>query len=206
MTGGSGPLTLLTVGPVWPNDAMHILVATDGHLDSEKATSMVARLHEPDDTVTVLTALDHPRQFLGDYATFTGVDEVAKIAHEAGPGMTGIASGAKAAEMLAGVGATKSGGGGGRSTVSHLNEYFTTTAQRRLQDLVGRLESAGIEATASWSATENQTAKTILEVANREGADVIVIGSHGQGRFEGVLGSTVTKVLRRAEVPVVVVR
>jgi hypothetical protein len=77
---------------------------------------------------------------------------VAKIAHEAGPGVIGMASGAKAAERLT---------ASSTSTPPHpLNEYFTTTAQRRLKDLLQRLDDRGIEATAAWSPTENQTART----------------------------------------------
>lgn len=176
---------------------MHILVATDGHLDSEKATAMVARLYEPDDTVTVLTALDHPREFLRDFAEVTGVEEVARIAHEAGPGMMG--GGSIAAERLA---PTPIASG----HAAALNEYFTTTAQRRVKDLLERLRSRGIEAEAMWSPTENQTAKTILGFAERKGADLLIVGSHGHGRFEGALGSTVTKLVRRAEIPVLIVR
>ena len=144
------------LGDVWHCGAMHILVATDGHLDADKATGLIARLHQSGDAVTLLTAVDHPREFLGDYASFSGVDEVAKIAHEAGPGVIALASGAKAAERLT---ATSS------STPPHqLNEYFTTTAQRRLRNLLQRLDDRGIEATAAWSPTENQTARTILEI------------------------------------------
>ncbi len=183
---------------MWHCGAMHILVATDGHLDAVKATGLIARLHQSGDAVTLLTAVDHPREFLGDYASFTGVDEVAKIAHEAGPGVIGMASGAKAAERLT---------ASSTSTPPHpLNEYFTTTAQRRLKDLLQRLDDRGIEATAAWSPTENQTARTILEYAERENADLLIIGSHGRGRFEGPLGSTVTKLMRRAPIPVLVVK
>lgn len=182
---------------MWQPVAMHILVATDGQLNPEKAAELVARLFEPDDTVTVLTALDHPREFLRDFAEVTGVEELARIAHEAGPGMMG--GGSLAAERLAPSAKSKEGRG-------PLNDYFTTTAQRRLRDLVERLDSRGITAQGMWSPTENQTAKTILSVVAREGADLLVVGSHGQGRFEGALGSTATKLMRRAKIPVLVVR
>lgn len=187
---------------------MHILVATDGHLDAEKATGLISRLYEPDDTVTLLTAVDHPRQPPADGASLTGVDEVAMIAHEAGAGVIGMASGAKAAERLVAVSKHKTGGQATTRTTppQAVNEYFTTTAQRRLNDLLQRLEDRGIEATAAWSPTENQTARTILEYAERENVDLLIIGSHGRGRFEGPLGSTVTKLMRRAAIPVLVVR
>lgn len=179
---------------------MHILIATDGHLDAKKATELVSRLHRPDDAVTVLTALDHPRQFLRDYAEAAGVTEVATIAHEAGAGVIGMASGAKAAERLAPLmhhQAEEHPGGLGR--------YFAATARTRVDVLIDLLKDAGITAEAAWTTTDSQTAKTILEAAERADADLLVVGSHGRRRAEGVLGSTVTKLLRRASMPVVVV-
>ncbi len=178
---------------------MHILVASDGQLDADKAVGLIARLYEPDDTVTLLTALDHPREFLDSYSALTGVEEVAKIAHEAGPGVFGIASGAKTAERLAPAHPTS-------STEHPLNVYFTTTAHRRLGNLLERLQKHGIEATAAWSPTENQTSRTILDYAESQKVDLLVIGSHGTGRFEGALGSTVTKLMRRAPIPVLVIK
>ena len=59
---------------------------------------------------------------------------------------------------------------------------------------------------AAWAATENQTARTILGLASDYRADILVIGAHGQGRFEGPLGSTVTKIVRRAPMHVVIVK
>ena len=180
---------------------MHILIASDGHLDSEKATAMVSRLVEPDDEVTVLTAVDHPRELPRGSAEMTGAEQVAKIAHEAGPGMIGFASGAVVAERLAPIMQAAYG-----KPEPRLGEYFETTALRRLKGLLGRLASRGIEANAIWSPTDNQTAKTILKVAERAEADVLVIGGHGRRRFEGALGSTATNVLKRAEMPVVVIK
>ncbi|MCP4223932.1 MAG: universal stress protein [Actinomycetia bacterium] len=180
---------------------MHILIATDGHLDPKKATEMVTRMHRPDDMVTVLTAVEHPRQFLRSYAEETGVDEVATIAHEAGPGVLGIASGAKVAERLAPLLHHEQT----EEYPAELERYFATTARRRVDHLIDLLKAQGIIAEAAWTATDHQTADSILDAAKRADADVLVVGSHGQRRFEGVLGSTVDKLLRRASIPVVVI-
>lgn len=182
-------------------EGMHILIATDGYLDARKATEIVARLHRPDDAVTVLTALDHPRRFLREYGETAGVTEVATIAHEAGAGVIGFASGAKAAERLAPL----LHGGQPEERPSGLDHYFARAAQRRVDVLIDLLGEAGIEAEAAWTTTDSQTAESILAAAERAEADVLVVGSHGSRRFEGVLGSTVSKLLRRATVPVVVV-
>lgn len=180
---------------------MHILIATDGHLDSKKAAEMVARMHRPDDIVTVLTAVEHPRQFLRSYAEVAGVDEIATIAHEAGPGVLGIASGAKAAERLAPLLHHEES----RKYPAELERYFTATARRRVDDLIDLLKAHGIIAEAAWTPTDNQTADSILDAATQADADVLVVGSYGKRRFEGVLGSTVNKLLRRASIPVFVI-
>lgn len=180
---------------------MHILIATDGHLDPKKATEMVARMYRPDDIVTVLTAVEHPRQFLRSYAEATGVNEVATIAQEAGPGVLGFASGAKAAERLAPLLPHEESG----EYAAELERYFTTTARRRVDHLIDLLKAHGIIAEAAWTTTDNQTADSILDAAKRADADVLVVGSHGKRRFDGMLGSTVHKLLRRASIPVFVI-
>jgi nucleotide-binding universal stress UspA family protein len=180
---------------------MHILIATDGRLEPKKATEMAARLHRPGDAVTVLTALEHPRRFLRSYAEVAGVTEVATIAHEAGPGVIGIASGAKAAERLAPLVRH----GEPTQHPAELGRYFTTTARRRVDHLIDLLEGEGIDAAAAWTTTDGQTADSILEAAERAEADVLIVGTHGAGRVEGVLGSTASKLLRRASIPVVVI-
>jgi len=48
---------------------------------------------------------------------------------------------------------------------------------------------------------------SILSIARREGADVIVVGSHGRsGIARAMLGSVAEGILRRADVPVLVTR
>lgn len=47
----------------------------------------------------------------------------------------------------------------------------------------------------------------ILEQAEQTGCDLIVMGTHGQGRFaEALMGSTARRVVRRSRIPVLVVR
>jgi nucleotide-binding universal stress UspA family protein len=176
---------------------MRVLIATDGHLDPEKATEIVTRLVEPGDAVTLLTAIEPRREFSRDRGETSAAKEVALIAHEPGPGM---ASGAVTAESVVPI-VTESGGGAGL-----LGDYFTMTARLRVEDLLAHLESRGIEADTTWSPVENHTADTILEQAELLGVDVIVIGSHhGKERFKAVLGSTVKMILRRTSIPVVVI-
>jgi nucleotide-binding universal stress UspA family protein len=48
--------------------------------------------------------------------------------------------------------------------------------------------------------------ETILEHVDALGADVLVIGSHGQGAFSGLLGSVGTKLVRGSPKPVLLLK
>ncbi len=54
---------------------------------------------------------------------------------------------------------------------------------------------------------EGPAVSTILETADKNGADIIVMGTHGYGTFkEALMGSTARRVVRRSPVPVLTVR
>ena len=72
--------------------------------------------------------------------------------------------------------------------------------------MVEALAAKDIHATPAWSTTENRTANSIMAYARQHDSDVIVIGSHGHGRFEGAFGSTGTKLVRHAPASVLVLR
>ena len=74
----------------------------------------------------------------------------------------------------------------------------------RLQTMADRLRASGHEATALL--VQGPTVQTILKEADRVGAEVIVVGSHGRGKlFDLVVGSVSAGVIRKAKVPVLVV-
>lgn len=78
-----------------------------------------------------------------------------------------------------------------------LEEYMA----RRVQDA----QAQGVSARSLL--VEGQPAHEILEVAQREGAGLIVMTSHGRsGLGRWLLGSVSEKVMRHAHVPVLVVR
>lgn len=52
----------------------------------------------------------------------------------------------------------------------------------------------------------DDVASDIIALAAEVGVDVIVVGSHGGGKFQGLLGSTGAKIVRRAACPVLVIR
>ncbi|HWB77044.1 MAG TPA: universal stress protein [Nannocystaceae bacterium] len=51
-----------------------------------------------------------------------------------------------------------------------------------------------------------QPADVVLDVAKEIGADLVVIGSHGYGAFERLIGTTASKIVHRSHCSVFVVR
>ena len=73
-----------------------------------------------------------------------------------------------------------------------------------LHALADRLREAGHEVSALM--VQGPTVATILEQAEKLEAEVIVVGSHGHGKlFDVVVGSVSAGVIRKAQVPVLVV-
>jgi nucleotide-binding universal stress UspA family protein len=82
---------------------------------------------------------------------------------------------------------------------SHLREEH-----RDLQEEAVRLRDGGVEAVALL--IQGPTVEKILAEAERIGADLIVLGSHGHGAvYRSLLGSVSESVLRRAACPITIV-
>ncbi len=80
-----------------------------------------------------------------------------------------------------------------------------TWAETNAREVAGRLIARGLE--ASWIIMRGQPADAIVDVARREGVDLIVMGSRGLGALEGaLLGSVSEAVADRAPCPVLIAR
>ncbi len=176
---------------------MHILVATDGALDPELAADAVARWFEPGDAVSVFTTMNVPSDFL-EHIGDPGIKQAATIALEAGQGI-----GDRAAEQLTGPPADHATAPVDDSPVIRA---LRTEAAKRMDPIVAALKGRGIKADSTWTTTDNRTAKSIAQAMRRHDTGLVIIGSHGGGRFEGLLGSTGTKLVRRAPASVLVIR
>jgi nucleotide-binding universal stress UspA family protein len=177
---------------------LNILVATDGTLDPERAADAVARSYADGDQVTVFTAMSVPTEFLRGLGN-SGVTEAVQIALEAGQTLS---AGDRAAERLVGTMPPKTT----TKTDTPVLHAMAAAAGERTKPIVTALKERGIEAKATWRGTESRTAHTILGKAKDVEADLLIIGSHGKGQFEGHLGSTGTKLVRLANASVLVIR
>ncbi len=175
---------------------MHIMVATDGTLDADRAAEAVGRWHREGDKVTVLTVMNIPTEFLGRLGD-SGVKAAADIALEAGQGI-----GDRAAEQLARPHPVQPD----PPMDSPVLRALASTAATRTKPIVDALASKGIKAKATWTRTDNMTARSILAAMEQNQTELVVMGSHGTGRFEGVLGSTGTKLVRRSPASVLLIR
>lgn len=86
-----------------------------------------------------------------------------------------------------------------------MNKDFYELAERTAEEAKKRVEAAGLEPKVEM--VQGPPAETILEHAQKNGADLIVIGSRGLGGIrEFVLGSVSHNVVQHARIPVLVVK
>ena len=97
--------------------------------------------------------------------------------------------------------------------IAHVREIFVgraggypvladeTELRDRIEEQVKELQNVGREATfIVRTATSGHAARTIAEIADEVGADLIVVGTHGYGRIAGLLLGSVTQGLLHAGV------
>lgn len=170
---------------------MHVLIATDGTLDATKAADFASALAGADGSVTVLTMVEINRNLLRDLRGLFG-ERVVDTTHQDAE-YVGLQPNTGSA-----VGADWPGDD------EMLNRYLQDQKTLRTSEMVAALEAAGI--TPEVVVREGEAASGIVAGASEFGADVVCIGSHGKGLFEGLLGSTSTKLARRSPTPVLIIR
>ncbi|MDJ0909795.1 MAG: universal stress protein [Woeseiaceae bacterium] len=75
---------------------------------------------------------------------------------------------------------------------------------RQLQEYTDQLREAGVDAKAML--VQGPTVETILEMAEKQESDLIVVGSHGRGMMaEMLMGSVSQGLIRAGQCPVTVV-
>ncbi|MCB2222950.1 MAG: universal stress protein [Actinobacteria bacterium] len=171
---------------------MHVLIATDGTMDTGTAVRFATALAGPDGHITVLTVVEVNRTLLRDLRAIYGerhppaIDQDAEyvgIRPEGGTGPDPSWPGDD--EMLA--------------------RYLDQQRAGRTAALEDALRAAGADVAVEAREGEDPAGAILAAVGQLE-PDVMVVGSHGSGLFEGLLGSTGTKLARRSPCPVLVLR
>jgi nucleotide-binding universal stress UspA family protein len=97
------------------------------------------------------------------------------------------------------------GEGTGDAFQAYMNAAYAASA-KVTEDLVEQAKKAGV--TMEKSVVEgDDVASAIVMVAEQQGGDLVVVGSHGRtGIQKFILGSVASKVLTMSKVPVLIVR
>jgi nucleotide-binding universal stress UspA family protein len=170
---------------------MHVMVATDGSLDTDRAADLVARIAGDDGRVTVCTVVEVPRQLLGELRRAAAPDphpadldvEVEYRQVQAGNAPAGTWIGDDA----------------------FVENYVRRVVATRTDGLVAALGAAGVDVEVLGVEGENAS-RSILEAVTAHAPEVLCVGTRGLGLFEGLLGSVSTKLARLAPCSVLLIR
>jgi nucleotide-binding universal stress UspA family protein len=167
------------------------MVATDGSLDAEEAARFAESLADEDGRVTVLSVVEIPRRLLQDLRTVMGEQQEA-----------GVIEGGEWVDTPAVPSETPRSWPGDDAVIKR---YLDDKCNQYSGPILSILEEHGVAADGV-AAEHEKPAQAILEQIEALGPDVLVIGSHGQGAFSGLLGSTGTKLVRQSPIPVLLIR
>lgn len=170
---------------------MKVIVATDGSLNARKAAKASASLAGKDGEVIVLTVIEVPRQMLEAMRAASGLDSEKFI-------FSNVEFGETESDT-----APARGWIGDDAVISR---YIEDQREARTSAIAEELATLGVANVRTLCNEGENVAAEILSVAATEKADVICIGTLGLGRFEGLLGSISTKVARRADCSVMLLR
>lgn len=169
---------------------MHVLVATDGELDPTTVAKFAAPIAGDDGTVTVLTVIEVPRAMLQELQTHFNDQQPPILRRTDSEHVVATPS----------IDPPRSWPGDD----AIIQQYLVGKQEERCNPVIAALAESGVNTVSLL--VEGPAAKGILEIAAGLDVDVIVVGSHGVGLFEGLLGSTGTKVMRMAKRPVLLLR
>jgi len=170
---------------------MHVLVATDGHLDAEQSADFATRLAGADGRVTIISIVEVPRRLLTDIRAAFG-----DVSPEA------ITVDRETVDVRQTVHTEGSGWPGDDAMIER---YLADQRRERTSKLVAALEAKGVTPSVDVREGEQPASELMRAIAELK-ADVLCIGSHGGGLFEGLLGSVGTKLTRNAPCPVLLIR
>ncbi len=170
-----------------------ILVATDGSSAAQRAAEIAADLARARDLPIILLSVVDDRPVPESLRHLAEVEHMVEAAPQpAGPNMANVPSwmvdGVRAAAVAEeGIG---------------IRRAMSRVAIDKAKECMARLEVETVQPLVE----EGDAAETILNVAAREGAGLIVMGTRGLGGLKGILQGSVSKaVCERAACPCVTV-
>ncbi len=166
---------------------MKTLIATDGDIDIEKVTRAASGFG--DGEVTVMTVVEVPRTLLSSLREVYGERHEPKISTDA--------------EYVSLPSSDATIGRGWPGDDEMIARYVSDQSERRLRPLREALAEVGVEVTVK--AVEGEEPVELILQACKD-VDLLVVGTHGSGRFDGLLGGTSTKLSRRAPCSVLLIR
>ncbi len=170
---------------------MHILVATDGSGDVAQTAKFAHALAGSDGETTVATIVVIPRQLVSGLREQWGEQE--QVSVDSDGEYVGVPDAAGSIER------------GFPGDDALVDQYIANKRDEACLPVTDAVRSLG--GTAEPTAVEGtDVTAAIMELAAEINADAIVISSHGRGAFQGLLGSTGAKLVRRAKRPVLVLR
>lgn len=174
-----------------PGEIEHILVATDGQLDATATSEFAARLAGAEGREAVLTVVEVPRTFLRDMRVDWGASEGTGLIVDDG--------------FVAATGVLREAPRGWPGDDALIERYLRDKKELQTAPIVTALRRANVDTDARVVESEN-VSRTIIDQCVELGAEAVVIGSHGRGVVQGLLGSNGTKIVRRSPIPVVLIR
>lgn len=169
---------------------MHVLVATDGSMNVDRAAAFAHAL-AGDGKTTVGTVVKVPRHLVQELRSKYGD----------APPVTADIDAEYVGTPNAGATMEKSFPGDDSLVAQYLGDKRVEICKpivKAIRKLGGEASSHVVEA--------DDIDDDILAIAQDLDIDVLVVGSHGHNAFQGLLGSTGAKVVRRSKVPVLVLR
>lgn len=170
---------------------MQIIIATDGDLSPETTADLAGRLYEEGDVVTVVTVIEVPRTLLTELRSFY-VTPPPQVHIDEDHEYVGQPTGGTLSPQWPGDDAM-------------IARYVADQKTKRTNPMKSALESRGIRPVVVVEESDSPSS-ALLRLVKELKADLLIIGTHGRGRFEGLLGSTGTKLARLAPCSVILVR
>jgi nucleotide-binding universal stress UspA family protein len=170
---------------------MHVLVATDGSIDTDTTADFALALSGDGGHTTVATVVRIPRRLVAELRAQYGDQPPVSVDSDA--------------EYVGAPETPNTLERGWPGDDAMVERYLGDKRVEICKPLVEAIRLRGGEA-SSKAVEGDDVDEALIAMIDELGADILVVGSHGGNAFAGLLGSTGSKMVRRSPVPVLVIR